>query len=78
MTFIPISDYGLIGNCHGAALVGKNGSIDWCCIPRFDSPSIFAGILDDEKGGHAARRSRVRCNRLPAPMQRDHGWQPLP
>ena len=54
MTFIPISDYGLIGNCHGAALVGKNGSIDWCCIPRFDSPSIFAGILDDEKGGHFA------------------------
>ena len=52
MTFIPISDYGLIGNCHGAALVGKNGSIDWCCIPRFDSPSIFAGILDDEKGGY--------------------------
>jgi GH15 family glucan-1,4-alpha-glucosidase len=54
MTFIPISDYGLIGNCHGAALVGKNGSIDWCCIPRFDSPSIFAGVLDEERGGHFA------------------------
>ncbi|SVC32143.1 uncharacterized protein METZ01_LOCUS284997, partial [marine metagenome] len=54
MTFLPISDYGLIGNCHGAALVGKNGSIDWCCMPRFDSPSIFAAVLDDEFGGRFA------------------------
>ena len=54
MAFIPISDYGLIGNCHGAALVGKNGSIDWCCMPRFDSPSIFAAVLDDERGGNFA------------------------
>ena len=51
MTFLPISDYGLIGNSHGAALVGKNGSIDWCCMPRFDSPSIFAAVLDDKLGG---------------------------
>ena len=51
MTYLPISDYGLIGNCHGAALVGKNGSIDWCCMPRFDSPSIFAAVLDDKHGG---------------------------
>ena len=51
MTFLPISDYGLIGNSHGAALVGKNGSIDWCCMPRFDSPSIFAAVLDGKLGG---------------------------
>jgi len=51
MSFIPISDYGIIGNMLSAALVGSDGSIDWCCLPRFDSPSIFAAILDDDKGG---------------------------
>lgn len=44
-------DYGVIGNCRTAALISKNGSIDWCCIPEFDSSSIFAKILDVKKGG---------------------------
>lgn len=44
-------DYGIIGNCRSAALINKNGSIDWCCLPQFDSPSVFAKILDDQKGG---------------------------
>jgi GH15 family glucan-1,4-alpha-glucosidase len=48
----PIGDYGLIGNRHTAALVNSSGSIDWLCWPRFDSPSIFASILDPEKGGN--------------------------
>ena len=51
MAYKPISDYGIIGNMVSAALVARTGSIDWCCLPRFDSPSIFAAILDDEKGG---------------------------
>jgi GH15 family glucan-1,4-alpha-glucosidase len=51
MVYRPISDYGLIGNMHCCALVSNRGSIDWCCLPRFDSPSTFAAILDDEKGG---------------------------
>ncbi|RPH28494.1 MAG: glycoside hydrolase family 15 protein [Bacteroidales bacterium] len=44
-------NYGVIGNCRSAALVSDKGSIDWCCLPDFDSPSIFAKLLDDEKGG---------------------------
>ncbi len=51
MANTPIEDHGLIGNMHSAALVGMNGTIDWLCMPRFDSPSIFAAILDDQKGG---------------------------
>src|SRR5258708_10940764 len=49
--YLPIETYGLIGNLHTVALVGKNGSIDWCCIPRFDAPSVFGALLDAEKGG---------------------------
>jgi len=45
-------NYGVIGNCRSAALVSDKGSIDWCCLPDFDSPSVFAKILDSEKGGY--------------------------
>lgn len=51
MNYLPIEDYGVIGDLHTAALVGKNGSIDWLCFPHFDSPSVFAAILDHAKGG---------------------------
>jgi GH15 family glucan-1,4-alpha-glucosidase len=47
----PIESYGLIGNMHSAALVATDGSIDWYCFPHFHSPSVFAAILDAEKGG---------------------------
>ncbi len=51
MVYQPIENYGIIGNMHTVALMGMNGSIDWFCFPHFDSPSVFAGILDDQKGG---------------------------
>ena len=46
-------NYGIIGNCKSAALINEDTSIDWLCLPQFDSPSVFAKILDDQKGPKA-------------------------
>lgn len=51
MSYLPLEQYGIIGDLHTTALVGMNGSIDFMCFPHFDSPTIFAGILDDRHGG---------------------------
>lgn len=51
LRYLPIAEHGLIGDLRSAALVGTNGTIDWYCCPRFDAPSVFASILDADRGG---------------------------
>jgi GH15 family glucan-1,4-alpha-glucosidase len=51
MSFEPIENYGVIGNMRSIALVGVNGSVDFLCYPNFDSPTVFAALVDDERGG---------------------------
>jgi len=63
--YLPIAGYGIIGDCRSVALVGVDGSIDWCCLPRADSPSLFSRILDARGGG---------CWEL-APAGRFSSWQ---
>src|ERR1044072_6778886 len=50
--FLPIAEHGIMGDLHTVALTATDGTIDWYCCPSFDSPSVFASILDREKGGY--------------------------
>ena len=70
MPYQPIENHGIIGHMRTAALVGLNGSIDWLRFPRFDSPSVFAAILDDKKGGYfklpPCGRTKALARRTPS------------
>ena len=70
-SYLPIEDYACIGDLHTVALVGKNGSIDWCCIPRFDAPSVFGALLGAHKGGFfriaPSDVSQMKCQQLYLP-----------
>ena len=57
-----IQSYGVIGDGRAAALVSRGGSIDWLCWPQFDSPSLFAALLDEEKGGRFSIAPKARCH----------------
>jgi GH15 family glucan-1,4-alpha-glucosidase len=59
MTFQPIENYGIIGNLCTAALVGIDSSIDFFCFPEFDSPTVFAALLDPERGGSFSIRPQI-------------------
>jgi GH15 family glucan-1,4-alpha-glucosidase len=53
-----IADFALIGDCHSAALVGRDGRIEWACFPRFDSPAVFCAVLDEQRGGAWSLQAR--------------------
>ncbi len=55
MSSTPIADHALLSDCHSAALVSREGSVEWLCFPRFDSPSVFGRLLDDEAGHWSIR-----------------------
>jgi GH15 family glucan-1,4-alpha-glucosidase len=62
MAYHPIENYGIVGDLHTVALVAENASIDFMCFPHFDSPTIFAGVLDQDKAAAAKSiQSSSRC-----------------
>src|ERR671911_1998474 len=69
VSYSPIEHYAIIGDCRSAGLISRDGSLDWLCLPRFDSPSIFAAMLDAENGGRflvrAVREFRTERRYLP-------------
>jgi GH15 family glucan-1,4-alpha-glucosidase len=79
----PIADYALISDCHSAALVSRDGSVDWCCFDRFDARPVFARLLDWSRGGHfrigprppyrATRRYLPGTNILETRFETDRG-----
>lgn len=79
----PIADYALIGDCHTAALIGRDGGVDWLCPGRFDAPAVFCRLLDWDKGGtfrisptnhfECARRYRKHTNILETTFTTEHG-----
>src|SRR5262245_57257009 len=66
-----VEDYALIGDCHTAALVGRDGSIDWLCLPRFDSGACFCALLGTEDNGRWQIRPSVDVRNISRRYRRD-------
>src|SRR5215469_15942986 len=68
---LPIADYGLLSDCSSAALLSRDGSVDWLCMPRFDSAAVFARLLDPRAGHwsiHPAAPFRTERRYLPGSL----------
>src|SRR5215475_2289136 len=64
MDSLPIGEYALLSDCRSAALVSRDGSVDWMCIPRFDGPAVFCRLLDSDGGAFSIRPTgRFRASR---------------
>src|SRR5881296_3789497 len=82
--FPPIAEYAFLSDCHTGALIASDGAIDWLCIPRFDSPSVFGSLLDREAGSFrlapfginvpAARMYEPGTNVLVTTWRTADGW----
>ena len=82
--FTPIADYGFLSNCHTGALVAPDGAVDWLCVPRFDSPSVFGSLLDRSAGAFrfapfginhpSAREYEPGTNVLVTTWKTPNGW----
>src|SRR6201994_2433706 len=72
--FTPIADYAFLSDCHTGALVAPDGTIDWLCIPRFDSPSVFGSLLD--RGAGAFRLAPFGIN-VPSSRTYEQGTHTL-
>jgi GH15 family glucan-1,4-alpha-glucosidase len=77
--FPPIADYGFLSDCHTVALVAPNGNVEWMCIPRMDSPSVFGAILDRDAGGFRLGPAEVMVpagrRYLPGTMVLETSWE---
>ena len=68
----PIEDYALVGDLQSAALVSRDGSIDWLCLPRFDSEACFAALLGDERYGYWQIAPAREITRVQPPVPARH------